>query len=45
MTPDLFWFAGALIVAGLAAGFVGGLFGIGGGIVIVPALYFVFTAL
>ena len=45
MNPDLLWFAAALMAAGLAAGFVGGLFGIGGGIVIVPALYFVFTAL
>jgi uncharacterized membrane protein YfcA len=45
MSPDLIWFAAGLIIAGLAAGFVGGLFGIGGGIVIVPALYFVFTAL
>lgn len=45
MSPELIWFALGLIVAGLAAGFVGGLFGIGGGIIIVPALYFVFTAL
>lgn len=30
--------------AGLASGFAGGLFGIGGGIVSVPALYFVFQA-
>ena len=45
MSPELIWFALGLLVAGLAAGFVGGLFGIGGGIVIVPALYFVFTAL
>ncbi|MBX3429955.1 MAG: sulfite exporter TauE/SafE family protein [Hyphomonadaceae bacterium] len=45
MSPELLWFAAGLVVAGLAAGFVGGLFGIGGGIVIVPALYFVFTAL
>jgi len=29
----------------LFAGFIGGLFGIGGGVVIVPALYFVMTAL
>jgi len=45
MSPELIWFGLGLIVAGLAAGFAGGLFGIGGGIVIVPALYFVFTAL
>lgn len=45
MSPDLIWFVAALIVAGLAAGFVGGLFGIGGGVVIVPALFAVFTAL
>jgi uncharacterized protein len=30
----------AILAAGLFAGFLGGLFGIGGGIVIVPALYF-----
>ena len=45
MNPEIIWFVAALIGAGLAAGFVGGLFGIGGGIVIVPALYLVFTAL
>lgn len=45
MSPDLIWFAAGLICAGLFAGFVGGLFGIGGGVVIVPALYVVFTAL
>ncbi len=45
MSPEIIWFVVGLIIAGLAAGFVGGLFGIGGGIVIVPALYFVFTAL
>jgi uncharacterized membrane protein YfcA len=45
MSPEIIWFVVGLVVAGLAAGFVGGLFGIGGGIVIVPALYFVFTAL
>ena len=45
MNPELIWFAAGLIIAGLTAGFIGGLFGIGGGVVIVPALYFVFTAL
>jgi uncharacterized membrane protein YfcA len=45
MSPDLIWLPAGVIAAGLCAGFVGGLFGIGGGIVIVPALYFVFTAL
>lgn len=39
------WFVLALTAAGLFAGFVGGLFGIGGGAVVVPALYLVFTAL
>lgn len=45
MSPEILWFVVGLVAAGLAAGFVGGLFGIGGGIVIVPALFFVFTAL
>lgn len=45
MSAELAWFAAGLIGAGLFAGFVGGLFGIGGGVVIVPALYFVLTAL
>lgn len=45
MSPEIIWFALGLIGAGLAAGFVGGLFGIGGGVVVVPALYLVFTAL
>lgn len=45
MNAELAWFAGGLVAAGLFAGFVGGLFGIGGGVVVVPALYFVLTAL
>ncbi len=45
MSPELIWFALGLIAAGLLAGFAGGLFGIGGGIVIVPPLYWLMTAL
>jgi len=37
-------FVSALAAAGLLAGLVAGLFGVGGGIVIVPVLYYVFTA-
>jgi uncharacterized membrane protein YfcA len=35
----------AVLAAGIAAGFAGGLFGIGGGIITVPALYAVFQTL
>ncbi|MBY0569613.1 MAG: sulfite exporter TauE/SafE family protein [Hyphomonadaceae bacterium] len=45
MSPEIIWFAVGLIAAGLLAGFAGGLFGIGGGIVIVPPLYWLMTAL
>ncbi len=45
MIPELAWFLAALAAAGLFAGFVGGLFGIGGGAVVVPALYLIFSAL
>ncbi len=45
ITPDLIWVLLALISAGLFAGFVGGLFGVGGGTTIVPALYVVFEVL
>lgn len=34
-----------VLAAGFAAGFAGGLFGIGGGIITVPALYAVFTSI
>jgi uncharacterized protein len=45
MNFEIAWFIAALAGAGLFAGFIGGLFGVGGGIVIVPALYVVFGAL
>jgi uncharacterized membrane protein YfcA len=45
MAPDAIWFLLALAAAGLFAGFVGGLFGLGGGVVMVPALFAVFSAL
>lgn len=37
---ELLALAGALLVAGMAGGFVAGLLGVGGGIVIVPVLYY-----
>jgi uncharacterized membrane protein YfcA len=45
MSAEIVWFVAGLIGAGLFAGFVGGLFGIGGGAVVVPALYVLFTAI
>ena len=45
MSPEIVWLFAALAIAALFAGFIGGLFGVGGGIVIVPALYLVFAAL
>lgn len=38
-------FSVALIVAGVFAGFIAGLLGVGGGIVVVPALFFILGAL
>ncbi|WP_306253775.1 sulfite exporter TauE/SafE family protein [Parvularcula sp. IMCC14364] len=45
LTPEMLVLLGLLLGVGLFAGFIGGLFGIGGGIVIVPALYAVFGVL
>lgn len=42
---QLFWFAGALILAGGITGILAGLFGVGGGAIIVPILYQVFVVL
>lgn len=43
--PDLLWLALALVSAGAFAGLIAGLFGVGGGTVIVPALFYAFGAL
>src|SRR5260370_21663995 len=42
---ELIWLAAAILVAGLSTGILAGLFGIGGGAVIVPVLYEVFRVL
>lgn len=45
MSAELIGLAVALIATGLFAGLIAGLFGIGGGVVMVPAFYFVLGAL
>lgn len=45
MTAELLGLAGALVATGLFAGLIAGMFGIGGGVVMVPAFYFVLGAL
>lgn len=45
MDAGVIWQLSALAAAGLAAGFIGGLFGVGGGLVLVPALSALFAAL
>jgi uncharacterized protein len=42
---ELLWLAIALVVAGAATGILAGLFGVGGGAIIVPILYQVFAVL
>ena len=45
MDPQILFLLAALIGAGLFAGLVAGLFGVGGGVVIVPAVYYAQAAL
>lgn len=42
---ELLWFVSVLAVAGVVAGFLAGMFGIGGGAILVPVLYQAFTLL
>jgi len=42
---ELMWLAAAIIVGGIIAGFLAGLFGVGGGVVVVPVLFEVFRLL
>src|ERR1700733_14902203 len=42
---EIFWLAVAIVIAGVVTGLLAGLFGIGGGAVIVPVLYEVFGVL
>jgi uncharacterized protein len=44
-TSELIWLAAAILAAGVVTGILAGLFGIGGGAVIVPVLYEVFRVL
>jgi uncharacterized protein len=45
MTGELIWLAASVVGAGIVTGIVAGLFGIGGGAVIVPVLYEIFSFL
>src|ERR1700726_2008763 len=42
---EIFWLAFAVVIGGVITGILAGLFGIGGGAVIVPVLYEVFRVL
>src|SRR5258708_13867165 len=42
---ELAWLAAAIVAGGVVSGFLAGLFGIGGGAIIVPVLYEVFRVI
>jgi uncharacterized membrane protein YfcA len=42
---EIFWLVAAIVIGGMVTGVLAGLFGIGGGAIIVPVLYEVFRAL
>jgi uncharacterized membrane protein YfcA len=42
MTGEIAWLAASIVAGGIVTGILAGLFGIGGGAVIVPILYEVF---
>ena len=45
LLPELAYYFVGLLVTGVVAGLIAGLFGVGGGIVIVPILFWIFTSL
>lgn len=42
---ELLWLAAAILVGGIISGFLAGLFGVGGGVIVVPVLFEVFRLL
>ena len=44
LLPELAYYFVGLLVTGVVAGLIAGLFGVGGGIVIVPILFWIFSA-
>lgn len=42
---SMLYFAIAMVIAGIAAGLIAGLLGVGGGIVLVPVLFYIFTVM
>ncbi len=45
LLPELFTYLVGLLITGIVAGLIAGLFGVGGGIVIVPILFWIFASL